>query len=117
MCHDVSSACSRLGLQRARRAPERTWINPLWIEREHLVVEIERGRRRLLHSVEVADILTRLLKDLGAVVTPSTLVSGDDGAWVQSRNCVEGRQPLAPRLGARLAQVEMDIVVDGVAGD
>ena len=68
----------------ARRKPERSpRIDPIRIELQHLVVESSRGCRCRGYAVEIADVLPGLFNDLGAVVVPRSLVSGDHSAWVE----------------------------------
>ncbi len=43
-------------------------VDPIGIEREHLVVELTRGRRRLGEPVESADVLPGLFDDPGVIV-------------------------------------------------
>jgi hypothetical protein len=50
-------------------------------------------------------------------VAASTLVSCDDGPWVQRFDGVKGGEPLPPALGAGLTKVLVDVVVDGVSGN
>src|ERR1700688_4023638 len=47
------------------------------------VVESPRVRGCPGNAVEIADVLTGLFNDLGAVVVPSSLVSGDYSAWLE----------------------------------
>jgi hypothetical protein len=72
-----------------RRKPEGQWIDPLRIEFQHLVVELARGRRRPGQAVEIADLLPGLFNDLGAVVFPGPLMSGDHSAGVERLDGIE----------------------------
>ena len=77
-CMDV------LRFDRAHRKPERSSrIDPIRVELQHLVVESSRGRRCPGYAVEIADVLPGLFNDLGAVVVPRSLVSGDHSAWAE----------------------------------
>src|SRR6266446_8508112 len=100
---------------RARRIPEREpRIDPLRIALQHLVVERSRGRRRLGYAVEIADVLPGLFNDLGAVVVPRSLMSGDHSAWLKCLDRVEGGNPRAARLRIGLGKIQVDAVVGGV---
>ena len=68
------------------------------IEREHLVVELARRRRRLGEPVEVADILAGLFDDPGAIVVARSLMAGDHRAWLERLDGIECRDPLAAPL-------------------
>src|SRR5713226_6096987 len=103
-----------LRFDRARRNPERAGIDAIRIELQHPVVELWRGRCRSGYAVEITDVLPRLLNDLGAVVAPRPLMSGDHGAWVERFDCVKRRDPLAAGLRIRLGEVEVNVVVGGV---
>jgi hypothetical protein len=73
----------------ARRTPEcPPRIDPIWIELQHLVVELLRGCRHFGYLVEIADILPGLLDDPGIVVVTRSLMCGDNGAWVERLNFV-----------------------------
>src|SRR2546425_10068976 len=78
-----------LRFDRARRTPERAGIDAIRIELQHLVVELPRGRRRPGYAVEIANVLSGLFNDLGPIVAPRPLMSGDHGAWVERLDCVE----------------------------
>jgi hypothetical protein len=104
-------------LDRACRGPERARIDPIRIEREHLVVEPARRRRRLGEPVESADILPGLVDDPGAVVVPRSLMAGDHRAWVERLDGVERRDPLAAGVRVGLAEVEVNVVVGDIPGD
>ena len=68
------------------------------MEFQHLIVELWRGLRRPGQAVKIADVLPGLFNDLGAVVVPRSLMSGDHSAWVDRLDVVERRYPLAPGL-------------------
>src|SRR3989442_9925224 len=102
-----------LRFDRARRSPERARIDPIRMELQHLVVEISRGRR-LGNAVEIADVLPGLFNDLGAVVVPRSLMSGDHSAWLKCLDRVEGGNPRAARLRIGLGKIQVDAVVGGV---
>src|SRR5256885_14941797 len=88
-----------LRFDRARRIPEREpRIDPIRIALQHLVVERSRGRRRLGYAVEIADVLPGLFNDLGAVVVPRSLMSGDHRAWGERLDGVERSDPLTAGL-------------------
>ena len=69
----------RLLLGGVRRAPKRAWIDAVWIEFEHRVIELARVRRCRVQAVEIAKVLPRLTNDAGIVVIFRHLVPGDDG--------------------------------------
>ena len=50
------------------------------IEFRHFAVELSRGRRRPGQAVEIADVLPGLFTNLGAIVLPGPLMSGDHSA-------------------------------------
>src|SRR5229473_6180850 len=85
-------------LDRACRGPEYARIDPIRIEREHLVVQLARRRRRLGYPVESADVLPGLFDDPGVVVVPRSLMASDHRAWVERLDGVERSDPLAARV-------------------
>src|SRR2546425_3087895 len=104
-----------LRFDRARPIPEREpRIDPIRIALQHLVVERSRGRRRLGYAVEIADVLPGLFNDLGAVVAPRSLMSGDHSAWVERLDRVERRDPLTAGLPVGLGEPPVDALVGGV---
>src|SRR5258708_28388535 len=91
-----------LRFNRARRKPDCSHrIDPIRIELQHLVVESSLRRRCPGYAVKIADVLPGLFNDPGAVVVPGSLVSGDDGAWVESLPFVERSDPLTTLLPVR----------------
>src|ERR1700730_9110019 len=94
----------------SRRKPERARIDPIRIKLHHLAVELLRDRRRPGYAVEITNVLSGLFNDLGAVVVPRSLVSGDDGAWVERLDFVERSDPLMAGLRGRLREIEMNVV-------
>src|SRR4029077_11217708 len=66
-----------LWLDAARRGPERARIDAVRIEPQHLIVQLSRSGCRLGQAVEIADVLTGLFDDPGAVVVFGPLVSRD----------------------------------------
>jgi hypothetical protein len=87
------------------------------MEFEDLVVEVARRGRRFGDPVEVTDVLAGFPDDPRIVVTGRPLVTGHDGRRVQGLDGVKGREPVEPALVIGLGQVEVHVVVDGVAGD
>src|SRR3989442_15139365 len=106
-----------LRFDRARRTPERARIDAIRVELQHLVVQLSRGRRRPGYAVEIADVLPGLFNDLGAVVVPRPLMSGDHSAWVERLDGVERSDPLTAGFRVLLAEVEVKGVVGKIAGD
>src|ERR1700681_2036609 len=98
----------------ARRKPEGARIDPIRIKLQYLVVELSRGRRRPGYAVEITNVLSGLFNDLGAVVVPGSLISGDHGARLKCLDRVEGGNPLAAGLRIGLGEVEVHAVVGGV---
>src|SRR5580700_9811324 len=92
LCNQVAQSNSCLS--------QRAWIGPIRIELQHLVVKLSRRRRHLGDAFEIADVLTGLFNDSGAVVLLEFLMSGDHRAWFQFLDCVECRDPLlaGPRV-------------------
>src|SRR6266478_2008170 len=88
----------RSALDRACRGPEPARIDPMRIEREHLVVELSRRRRCLGEPVEIADVLPGLFDDPGAVVVARSLMAGDHRAWLERLDGIERSDPLAALL-------------------
>src|SRR5215216_6865978 len=94
-----SLATPKLLFDCARRTPEYPpRIDPIWIELQHLVVELLRSCRHFCYPVEIAYILPGLLDDPGIVVVTRSLMCGDNCAWVKRLNFVECRDPLATTL-------------------
>ena len=87
------------------------------MEREDLVVEVLGRAGCLGDAVEVADVLPGLLDDLGAVVATGSLVPGDHRPRVEGLDRVQRGDPVAPSLRVGLGEVEVNVVVGGVAGD
>ncbi len=107
----------RSALDRACRGPEHARIDPIRIEREHLVVQLSRRRRRLDEPVEIADVLPGLFDDPGVIVVPRSLMSGDHRAWVERLDGIERSDPLAAGVRVGLGEVEVNVVVGDVPGD
>ena len=87
------------------------------MEFEDLVVEVECRGRRFDDPVEVTDVLAGFPDDPRIVVAGGALVARHDGLRVQGLDDAEGREPVEPALVIGLRQVEVNVVVDGVAGD
>src|SRR5260221_4905949 len=67
----------------ACRGPEYARIDPFWIERKHLVVQLARRRRRLGKLVESADVLPSLFDDPGAVHVSLSLMDRHAPLWAE----------------------------------
>lgn len=87
------------------------------MEREDL---LEEGLGRvgcLGDAVEVADVLPRLLDDLGAVAATGSLMAGDHRPWVEGLDRVERGDPVSPFFRVGLGEVQVNVVVSSVASD
>src|ERR1700686_3930474 len=102
------------GFDAARRKPEGARIDPIRMEFQHLVVELSRCRRCLGYAAEIKNVLSGLFNDLGAVVVPGSLMSGDHGARGKCLDRGQGGNPLAAGLRIGLGEVEVNAVVGGV---
>src|SRR5260221_916471 len=98
--HTSSFSFESSSLDRACRGPQYARIDPIRIERKHLVVQLSRSRRLLGEPVESADVLPGLFDDPEAVVVPRSLMAGANLAWVERLDGVERSDPFA--AGARV---------------
>src|SRR6202165_5481374 len=85
------------------------------MDREHLVVQFLRGLRSCCDPVEVANVLACFLNDGRRIRAAWPLVSRNNGARLQRFDHVERSDPLFPRIGSRLAKVDVNIVIGDVA--
>src|SRR6266852_4065853 len=80
-------ATPKLRFDCACRTPEcPPRIDPIWIELQHLVVELLRGCRHFGYPVEIAYVLPGLLDDPVLVFVTRSLMFGDNCAWVERLN-------------------------------
>jgi hypothetical protein len=61
--------------------------------------------------------IARLLDDPGIVRAPGTLGAGDDRAGFERVKCGERRQPFLPELGIGFSEIQVNVVVGGIARD
>ena len=85
------------------------------MEFQHCVVELPRGRRRLVQAIEIADILPRLADDAGIIGVFRYFVPGDHGQRFQALELVERGNPFKPALPVGLGKIGMNSIIDGIA--
>src|SRR6266850_920631 len=96
--------------------PERPWVDPLRMQREHPLVELLRRRRRCQTSVEVADVASSLLDVTRRAVGLEHAMSRHDCFRLQGLDSIQRSKPLVPGLLVALREIEVRVVVDAIPG-
>src|SRR6266403_1859245 len=104
-------------LHRLCRIPQDRRVYTLGINREHLVVQVERGLGMGSNPVEIANIFSCRLDVVGCIGSTRPLVSGNSGHWLERLDRIERRNPLVAAFRIRLAQMKMNIVVESITAD
>src|SRR5258707_10735393 len=108
-------AAGSSALDRARRTPKGTWIDEIWVEGEHLVIEFTRGCRFMVQTYEIPNVLLcrcKMLRTIGIFVI---LMDRNNCTWVQGLNALKGRDPIEATVFACLSHVRMNAIVNRIS--
>src|SRR6516162_2088712 len=113
--HDMLRAALYLSLGSSGRTPKGTSIGAIGIMRQHLVIELAGGFRRVIQSNEVADVLARFFDISRTIIVAGNLVSANNRRWFQGVDLIERGYPFQPRLSVRLGKRRVNAVICGIA--
>jgi len=97
--------------------PQDAAVDPVGVERDHGVVQVLIAGGLFGGGVEVVDVASRTGDVLGAVGVAVALVAGDDRGGGELLDGLDRGEPVAASGALGLGEVEVDVAVDGVAGD
>src|SRR5258708_39469524 len=102
-------------LDRARRTPKGTWIDAVWVEGEHLVIEFTGGCRFMVQTVEIPNVLLCRCNMLRTIGIFGILMARNNCTGVQGLNSLKGRDPIEATLFAFLSHVRMNAIVNSIS--
>src|SRR5258708_24018024 len=105
----------RLSFYRARRTPQNSWVYSVRIEGEHLVIELQRRTRARRGALKILNVMPGLIKDCRRILAARPLRPRNHSFSLKRSHRLDRRNPLLTLVRIGFPQVEMDIVICGVA--
>src|SRR4029077_10487410 len=96
------------------RCPERTWINAVWMQCQHLLVKAQRRRCTRQTGVKVMYIFPCFIDVTRRAVGVKDAMTSDDCFWMKSLDLIQRVQPLDPGLFIAFRKIEVRVFIDAI---
>src|SRR5229473_8134164 len=97
------------------RTRKGTWIDAIWVEGEHLVIEFTCGCRFMVQTVEIPNVLLCRCNMLRTIGIFGILMARNNCTWFQGLNSLKGRDPIEATVFACLSHVRMNAIVNSIS--